>query len=132
MRPTGTSLRAPLSALILTSLAAASLPFLTSPCQAAAPTTAEEPAAITVRFGDLNLHSRAGIDVLYQRIAAAARDVCGGDTNTRSLADWSQSRLCRQQSIARAVATVGIPELLAVYTQRNGRPIDRKILLTKR
>jgi UrcA family protein len=118
--------------LFLTLLAAASLPFLTTPSRAAPPMSAEEPTTLTVQFGDLNLRSREGIAQLYQRLAVAAGQVCGADSDTRSLANWSQVRFCTRQSMARAVAAVGIPELFAFYAQRTGHPLDSKILLTKR
>ena len=132
MTSTGTSPRRPVRTLILTSLAAASLALLATPGKAAAASPVEGTAAITVYFGDLNLHSHDGIDELYQRIAAAAERVCGGDTETRSLDTWSQVRICTRQSIVRAVAMVGIPELLALCARKNGHPIDNKVLLTKR
>lgn len=118
--------------LILASIAAAALPLLTTPSQAATPTQGEQAAALTVEFGDLDLHSQAGIDQLYERIIAAARTVCGGDSDMRSLDNWSRFRMCTRQSSARAVAVVGIPQLLALYARRTGRAIDDRTLLTKR
>lgn len=132
MTSTGTYLHRPVRPLILASLAAIPLCFLASPSQAAPPSPGEEPAAITVQFADLNLQSRDGLEQLYTRIVAAAKEVCGESTDTRPLANWSQVRMCTRQSIARAVATVGIPELIALYARKNGRPIDNKVLLTKR
>lgn len=118
--------------LILASLTAAAMPFLANPSQAAAPSRGEEAAALTVQFGDLNLHSEAGLNQLYERIIAAARTVCGGDSDTRPLDNWSRFRMCTRQSTARAVAAVGIPELVALYARRTGHLIDDGTLLTKR
>ena len=132
MTSTGSSLRRTIRALIPASLAAASLSFFATPSQAAPPSPGEEPAAITVQFADLNLHSRDGVERLYQRIVGAARVVCGGDTDTRPIANWSQIRACTRESVARAVATVGLPELMAFYARKTGHPIDGKVLLSKR
>jgi UrcA family protein len=133
MTSTGPSLHhRPVRPLILASLAAASLSFLATPGKAAAPSPGEEPIAITVPFGDLNLSSQDGLGQLYQRIVAAAKQACGGGTDTRPLANWSQSRMCTRASIARAVAAVGVPDLLALYARKNGHPIDSKVLLSKR
>lgn len=132
MTPTGTSPHRPVRALMLASFAAGSLSFLATPGQAAPPSPGEEPAAISVQFGDLNLRGHDGLDQLYLRIVAAAKQVCGADTDTRQLANWSEVRMCTRQSIERAVATVGMPELLALYARKNGHPIDNKIRLAKR
>lgn len=132
MKSTKASQHPSANRLILVSLAAAALPFLATPSRAAAPGPGEEAVAVTVQFGDLNLHSRAGIDRLYERIIAAAKTVCGGDSDTRPLENWSRFRMCTRQSSARAVAAVGIPELAALYARKTGHAIDKRTLLAKR
>jgi len=119
--------------LILASLAAVALPLLATSGRAATPSPGEEPATVTVQFADLNLKSRAGLNQLYERIITAARMVCGGDDgDMRPLENWTRFRLCTRQSTARAVAAVGIPELVALYARKAGHPIARTTLLAKR
>jgi len=122
----------PVSGIALTALAAACLGLMLSPARAANPDPAYAPVSQLVRYSDLNLSSHQGVARLYQRIEAAARYVCGSDSGSRSLTDWSQARACAETSASRAVATIDNAALTAFYTKETGRLIDRRALLAKR
>jgi UrcA family protein len=72
----------------------------------------------TVAFGDLDLTHPAGVAVLYQRIRAAAVEVCR-PVLERDLTFAAHSRSCVQEAIARAVNQVNAPAL-AQYTGAAG------------
>lgn len=73
-----------------------------------------------VRYGDLNLDSRAGVDLLYDRIASAARSVCGVG-QIGSLSARVEARRCEAEALAHAVAAVDNPALARRYQDQ----IDR-------
>jgi len=89
-----------------------------------------EPARAVVRYADLNLSSREGVQQLYQRIVASADAVCG-KVDPRDLAVWSRFRICTDHSVARAVAAIGHPGLSAFHQQRNGAKIRRYALVMR-
>ena len=62
----------------------------------------------TVAFADLDLTRAAGAAVLYQRIRAAALEVCR-PLLERDLTFAAHSRSCVQDAIARAVNEVNAP-----------------------
>lgn len=93
----------------LVALVAAGLAFVGSTAVAAPQTEVRE---ITVNYADLNLESAAGIEALYTRIRAAARQVCGS-ADRHDLAAQSDMRECRESAIANAVAKVGNAALAA-------------------
>ena len=76
---------------------------------------------MTVAYGDLNLASAQGTDVLYARIVSAARLVCEAPDLRRfdQLAAWKE---CQAQAIENAVRLVDSPRLAAAYLahQRHG------------
>lgn len=84
----------------------------------AAPVAAER--AVTVSFGDLNLTGDAGTQVLYQRIVAAAGQVCELD-DIRDLRQVADARACRARAIEEAVHEVNSPRLVAVYSAHQPR-----------
>jgi UrcA family protein len=120
-----------LRAIIPATFAAACLGLWSIPGHAAEVRTGVQPAQQVVRYGDLNLGSREGIDRLYLRIVAAASDVCGREDG-RSLAAWARFRACSEQAIAHAVATVGSVDLADVHARKTGRRFDSRQLLTER
>ena len=97
--------------------------FLTTPilCLAAAATLAYAAPAlaqiadtvpsVSVKYGDLNIGSRAGAQVLLKRIEAAANTVCGGEPDIRQLDQLASFEACRRSAIARAVAAADSPML---------------------
>jgi UrcA family protein len=131
MNATRIALRCNLRALCLATLGAAWLPLFSSPSLAADPVPGEPPPSKTVNFADLNLHSHEGLSELYQRIVAAADEVCGyRDSLPINL--WSEQRACTSQSIARAVAAVGIPELTAMHLRRTGHGLIEGTVVARR
>ena len=84
-----------------------------------------------VRYGDLNLTNPQAIEQLYQRIVAAANEVCDSGDN-RSPRAFARDRSCKERSIARAVAAVGRPELIALHVSKTGRPIASPTELAQR
>jgi UrcA family protein len=73
----------------------------------------------TVRFADLDINHPAGAAVLYQRIRAAAREVCR-PTSERDLAVAELTRSCVQDAIARAVTEVNAPKLSQYHETETG------------
>jgi UrcA family protein len=85
---------------------------------AAAPDT--DVRSQTVKFGDLNLQSDAGLESLYQRIHAAARHVCQTDDPTL----WSAYAMlrCERKAEDGAITKLDVPGLTALYQKKTGRP----------
>ncbi|HUO20673.1 MAG TPA: UrcA family protein [Steroidobacteraceae bacterium] len=77
--------------------------------------------AIKVRYADLNLATEQGSLALYDRIVAAAQQVCAPE-DIRDLQAVAAARSCRQQAIALAVRDVHSPMLASLYAaeQRHG------------
>jgi len=72
-----------------------------------------------VNFADLNLSTLAGVNVLYDRIARAARLVCAP---ADELAHHSEYAKCCETAIDAAIAKVNNPLLSAVHQTRQGSP----------
>jgi UrcA family protein len=67
----------------------------------------EAAPSVTVRFGDLDLASAKGVDTLYARVSAAARQVCAaGSVDMRDLQAYASERACVSQAIANALHDV--------------------------
>ena len=78
-----------------------------------------------VKYGDLDLSNPQGARALYNRIAAAAGEVCKSYTiDSRNLTTQMQVRACVHKAIAEAVIKVGRPELAAIYGAKTGRPVS--------
>ena len=71
-------------------------------------------ASVTVKYSDLNIGSRPGVQVLLERIEAAANTACGGAPDVRLLSRWASFKACRRSAVARAVVAIGSPMLTAV------------------
>ena len=69
---------------------------------------------ITVSYGDLDLSSPAGAQVLYQRIKGAARTVCA-PLESKQLKVQALWRACFEEAVANAVSKVDRPMLTAVH-----------------
>ena len=69
--------------------------------------------SVVVTYTDLDLATDSGNQALYQRIAAAARQVCPAEA-TRNLKQFSASRACQATAIKQAVDEVSSPRLAAV------------------
>jgi UrcA family protein len=70
--------------------------------------------SVTVKYGDLNIGSPAGAQVLLKRIDAAANTACGGAPDIRQLNQLASFEACRKSALARAVAAVDSPMLTAM------------------
>jgi UrcA family protein len=68
----------------------------------------------TVSFRDLDLSTSNGAEALYERIAAAAREVCRG-------AELASIRECRAVAVDDAVKGVGSPLLTSIHRSTVGR-----------
>ena len=75
--------------------------------------------SVTVKYGDLNIGSPGGAQVLLSRIETAAKTVCGGAPDTRQLSQWASFETCRRSAVARAVVAVDSPMLLTAMAHRH-------------
>jgi UrcA family protein len=103
-------MRSQFSILCLASVA------LLSPLAAmsAAVSSRYEVATRTVKFGDLNLNSRADVATLYARIKAAANEVCE-PIDSRSIDGLVRLRQCKEQAISQAVADAKSSQLMTFH-----------------
>ena len=85
----------------------------------------DRPPTQIVRFGDLNLNSRAGVEVLYRRIESAARDVCGPAEDPGSRRPSAAWQSCVREAVMTAVHKVDRPLLTAYFEERDGNGIRR-------
>jgi UrcA family protein len=81
--------------------------------------TANDVQARTVHYADLNLDTRAGSAVLYQRIRHAAEQVCG-DAGSRQLEQARAAKACIDQAIQSSVRFVNTPKLTNEYNTHFG------------
>jgi len=94
---------------------------LTLPALALANTTQSlvpgaQAASVTVKYGDLDLATRAGAETLYQRIVLASHAVCPS-YDIADLARYPRELQCRRETVARTVAAVDSPTLAAVHAE---------------
>ena len=76
--------------------------------------TSDTVPSVSVKYGDLNIGSPAGAQMLLKRIEAAANTACGGAPDIRQLNQWTSFEACRRSAVARAVVAVDSPMLTAV------------------
>jgi UrcA family protein len=69
----------------------------------------------SVKFGDLNLSSQAGVETLYERIHAAAKRVC-----EQPAGELGATRSCVKKAEGEAIGKVNLPLLTALYEQKTG------------
>lgn len=72
----------------------------------------------SVHFNELNLQSPAGVQELYARLHAAARQVCAAQDG-RSLREAFAYRQCVEASLERAVRDVRNDAVLALHNDRS-------------
>lgn len=75
----------------------------------------------TVSYADLDLSKPAGVQTLYQRIKAAARNVCGPVDQYTYASSHRAFRKCCETAIADAVAQVDRPTLTALHKEKASR-----------
>lgn len=80
------------------------------------------PEAVIVRHDDINQHSEEGARVLLNRIARAAREVCGRDIASRYLAAQRAYRRCTMQTMVRTIDRTGNEALHSAFVTRYGHP----------
>src|ERR1700754_5013346 len=72
-------------------------------------------AKATVKYADLDLANQADAQTLYGRLQRASERVCVQHKDTRDLSKMQQYNYCYQDTLARAVDSVGHPAVKAVY-----------------
>jgi UrcA family protein len=79
---------------------------------------------VIVKYGDLNVANPQGAAALYNRIVAAAHQVCKSfDNDSRGLGSRPRQDACIHKATADAVSKVGKPELFAIYNAKNRQPL---------
>jgi UrcA family protein len=76
---------------------------------------------LAVKYGDLDLTSPQGVQVLHRRLTAAAERVCPRTDGRISAPDKAAARECRKQAVERAVQEIGSPELAALHAATTPR-----------
>ncbi len=102
--------------IVGTSIVATSFGVQASHAQVAA-TDADIPS-VTVRYDDLNLGSQEGSRVLYQRLEAAATQVCPKVGYATELRQNEDARGCIRASIERAVKEIKSPRFAEVAASK--------------
>ncbi|HEU4780760.1 MAG TPA: UrcA family protein [Steroidobacteraceae bacterium] len=92
----------PVAALALSSVAAAG---------------SRDASSVVVRYGDLNLESRAGVAGLHKRLSNAAQSVCG-NLNSRILGLNDAYDRCVQEALANSVSAVGNSNLTNFHASK--------------
>ena len=73
---------------------------------------------IAVSYGDLNLASTSGLDMLYTRVQSAAYKVCGVENMRVSLDIMRNNRACVAGAIDSAIGEIDNPRLTALHQAR--------------
>jgi len=82
--------------------------------------TSDTVPSVSVKYGDLDIGSPAGAQLLLKRIRAAANTACGGAPDIRQLKQLATFEACRRSAAARAVTVIDSPMLSAMA--RGGSP----------
>lgn len=67
--------------------------------------TAAEPAQVTVKYGDLDLQSEAGLRLLEKRVTRAAHSVCP-NVRSREIQRKAAGKACVDQAVRQALGQV--------------------------
>ena len=79
--------------------------------------------SVAVSYGDLNLDTPAGITLLYARMRAAARDVCGPrDWQSLAAVAW---KACYRDALTDAVLAIDSEALSELHRRSSAQPTDR-------
>jgi UrcA family protein len=89
-----------------------------------------EPPTKVVRFSDLNLNKREGVQVLYRRLQGAARDVCGPAESTGARIPSAEWRACLASAVKAAVQGVDQPLLTAYHVEQTEHGVQRRWIRT--
>ena len=85
---------------------------------ASAATSESDVPAVVVKYSEGSLATDAGVQDLYRRITAAAKEVCPGGS-ARNLHGYLLAAKCRDQAVARAIQQVGNSRLAALYASHS-------------
>lgn len=91
----------------------------------------QDPRQRIVKYGDLELDSTAGIQVLYRRLSNAAKEVCAPSVSV-PLTLRSKARECANQALADAVARMNHPNLNAYHAAKTGFAKDGETKVASR
>jgi UrcA family protein len=83
--------------------------------------TGPKTPSVTVSVKDLDLTTHVGVVVLYRRIRAAARSLCG-DPDIVFVEQRAEADRCVDKAIGNAVAKVGNATLTDYYLTKTHRP----------
>lgn len=83
--------------------------------QAAEVSAIAGPAQTTIQYSDLDLSKDADVQALYGRLQRASSKVCGDYSDLRNLRMKRQFDACYQDTLARAVESVGHAAVKAAY-----------------
>jgi UrcA family protein len=76
--------------------------------------TPSEPASVRVAYGDLNMSTRTGGEILLHRIQSAAKKACAKAVEHSPLTPRAMTS-CRQDTVAHAVRQMNIATLTAAW-----------------
>jgi len=85
---------------------------------AGAATSDSDLPSVVVKYSDLTLATDSGVNQLYRRITAAAKQVCP-DATMRDLGAQRQVEHCWNQAVAKAIQQIDNPRLAALYAVRS-------------
>jgi UrcA family protein len=74
--------------------------------------------SLTVRFADLNPSSSQGVQAIYERIASAAKVVCGPRSSAVDLRRSWDFEVCYRMTMDHTVRQIGMPNLTALHESR--------------
>jgi UrcA family protein len=83
--------------------------------------TVDQAPTVAVRYSDLNLETRTGVQTLFSRIQLAAAEVCQQYGPQGTLVASAAHRSCTEQALSAAVRRVDSPLLTAYYSEREDR-----------
>lgn len=92
---------------------------LAAPATAGVHSAKADVLSTTVPYGDLDLSRTAGADLMLNRIAQAARYVCGEAPRPGDLAKRKRHRACLATATDSAVAKLDAPVVTARHQGRN-------------
>ena len=81
----------------------------------------DQRATEAVRFGDLNLGTRAGVETLFRRIQIAAGEVCNEYEPRGTFLPSAAHQSCVRSAVSGAVRDVDSPLFTAYYYEREDR-----------
>jgi UrcA family protein len=76
----------------------------------------------TVKYGDLNLDSEKGAQILFARLRLAAQDVCAPLAGLNDLSVKFYWQRCYDNALASAVTEVNVARVTALYVQAAHSP----------